>query len=137
MQREIVFGSRIRGTPLSGFLAYDERPFVLLRDGEDGVLSGRNGLSADGDVRADSHGSGLIRAGAPNLTVRNELAKNFAALHARAGVIDGDLLTTGESAIGGGGRAWAAGFVLLSAKAKDGDGKNDDSDSGQFDVSTH
>src|SRR5438105_5175718 len=78
--RQIVVFARIICTPLTCFLADNERPLVFVGYGEDGVAAGGNVFAADGEVGISNERSGLICPGAPYLAVGHESAIDFARL---------------------------------------------------------
>ena len=109
---EVIARAGIGGAPFAGFFADDELPLVGVGHGEDGVAAGGNGGATDGEIGVGDEGGGFICTGAPHLAVGNEITENFAALHARARIIDLHRFSVGELAIGFGGRTGAAGFIL-------------------------
>jgi hypothetical protein len=113
---KVIRRTRIVGAPFVGFLAEDESPFVFVGDGEERVGSGRYRSATDGDIGGVDEGGGFIGTGAPDLCEGNEFAKDFAALRARAGVIDGDGLTATQVESGFRRRAGALGLILLSVQ---------------------
>ena len=133
---QIVVGTGIGGAPFAGLFADDESPFAFTGDGEDGVLAGWHGSSTDSDVGGGGEGGGFIGTGAPDLSVGNEAAKNFAAFGAGAGVIDGDGFAI-DFALGFGWWARAGCFVLLSAKRDAGYDESCNQSAGNHDGFTH
>ena len=112
---EIVAGAGIGGAPFAGFFADDELPFVGVGHGEEGIAAGGNSGAADVEIGVGDERGRFICTSAPDLAVGNELAENFAALHARARISDVYGFSVGELAIGFGGRTGAARFVLRAS----------------------
>src|SRR5262245_61383216 len=112
--REIFFFIGIVRSPLAGFLAEDERPFVLAGNREERVAARRNECAADHDVPGGDEGGGFIRASTPDLVILHDIRENVTAFLARAGIINGDCFSAGKLALCRSGRTRSLGFVLLS-----------------------
>src|SRR5438309_464529 len=93
----LTFG--IRNPPLPGFLADNERPLVLIRNREHGVVARRHIFPTHAQVGIRHKRGRLIRPGPPDLPVRNQLAKNLAPFHPRTGVIHLDRFAIRELAL--------------------------------------
>jgi len=114
---EVALGTGVGSAPFAGFFADDQRPFLFIRKGEEGVTPGGNGLTANDDVGGGDEGGGLVGPRAPDFAIRNQSAINFAALGARAGVGDGDGFAAAEVASGSRGRARTRRLLLRGANA--------------------
>ena len=117
---EVVGWAGIVGAPLTGFLADDENPLILVGDGEQGVATGGNGGAAYDDLSSVYKSGGFIGSGAPDLAEGNEFAEDFASFGAWAGVVNGDGLTAAEIHGGLSGGTGALGLVLLGPKDDNG-----------------
>ena len=128
---EVVGRAGIRRSPFASFLADDEGPLVLLGNREEGVSACGNGSAANRDVGSGGQRGGFIGPSAPNLAIWNEFAKNFAALSARARVIDGDGLAAAEVEGGLCGWTGSLGFILtrMRCENEDSQGKTENRDS--------
>ena len=85
-----VFGLVVREAPLAGLIVDDELPDVGAGQRINGVRSGRDQQVAELQRHRGNEGSGGIRAGAPDLAIRDELAHDLASAHVRRVVGDVD-----------------------------------------------
>src|SRR5215469_3744708 len=83
-------------TPLSRLFVDDQLPAVLVGDRVEGIAACRNVCAADREVNIGLKAGGGVGAGTPNLSVRDEPAKDLTAAHGGAAVIDGYGLAVGE-----------------------------------------
>src|SRR5262249_11797203 len=68
--RQVVAFILVRDAPLAGLLVNDQRPLVLVGNGENGVAAGGDSLAAYVGVGRSNQRSGLIFARGPNLCLK-------------------------------------------------------------------
>src|SRR5258708_11084506 len=73
----------VGNAPFGSLLIDDQRPFVGVGNGEEGVAASRDILASNLYVSAGHKGCGLVGAGAPNFSERHKAAENLASLGAR------------------------------------------------------
>ena len=77
---------------LPGLFIDDQLPLLRIRPDEQRVFPFGHEESHEFQIRAGMKHSGVVRAGAPDLTIWHEPAEYDPLAHRRGAVVDGDLL---------------------------------------------
>src|ERR1019366_6751617 len=121
-------------TPLAGLLVDDQLPAIRPGQGIKRVAARWDIGAAYGQVNVGLEAGCCIRAGAPDLIVRHQSAKDLPAAHGRTAVLNGDGLPVVELDRG---FAWRAQWLLLLCQADCGAYRDDKHDEHSQTALTH